>query len=146
MVFDDADLEAAAHGAVAGALINTGQDCTAATRAYMQRPLFDAFVGRVANLFQKVRLGDPMDPATDLGPLVTMLQCERVAGFVDRAREAGAQVITGGKRNGAHYEPTLIIGAIQSNEIVQSEVFGPVLVVLPFESDAEGLGLANDTP
>lgn len=146
VVFDDADLEAAAHGAVAGSLINTGQDCTAATRAYVQRPLFDAFVSRVANLFQKVRLGDPMDPATDLGPLVTMRQCDRVAGFVDRARQAGAQVITGGKRNGAYYEPTLIIGAVQTSEIVQSEVFGPVLVVLPFDSDAEGLGLANDTP
>jgi betaine-aldehyde dehydrogenase len=146
VVFDDADLEAAAQGAVAGSLINTGQDCTAATRAYVQRPLFEAFATRVAHLFRQVRLGDPMDPATDLGPLVSMRQCDRVAGFVDRAREAGAQVLIGGKRSGAYYEPTLVIGAEQSSEIVQVEVFGPVLVALPFDTDDEGLALANDTP
>ena len=70
VVFDDADLEAAVHGAVAGALINTGQDCTAATRAYVQRPLYDAFVAGVADLMTQVRLGAPMDPSTDQGPLV----------------------------------------------------------------------------
>jgi betaine-aldehyde dehydrogenase len=128
---------------VAASLINTGQDCTAATRAYVQRPLFEAFVSRVAHLFPRVRLGDPMDPATDLGPLVSMRQCDRVAGFVQRARDAGAQVLTGGKRSGAYYEPTLVIRAEQSSEIVQSEVFGPVLVALPFDTDDEAL--ANDT-
>lgn len=152
VVFDDADLQAAIHGAVAGALINTGQDCTAATRAYVQRPVFDAFVAGVASLLSKIRMGDPMDPDTDLGPLISRRQQERVAGFVDRARADGATVVTGGQipggdlARGAYYAPTLITGAAQDSEIVQHEVFGPVLVVLPFDSDDEGLALANDTP
>ncbi|MFI2186070.1 gamma-aminobutyraldehyde dehydrogenase [Streptomyces sioyaensis] len=151
VVFDDADLEAAVHGAVAGALINTGQDCTAATRAYVQRPLYDAFVSGVADLMATVRLGDPFDPSTDLGPLISHAQRDRVAGFVDRAR-VYATVVTGGEApqgalaNGAYYRPTLIAGAAQDSEIVQSEIFGPVLVVLPFDSDDEGIALANDTP
>ncbi|QKV92276.1 gamma-aminobutyraldehyde dehydrogenase [Streptomyces sp. NA02950] len=151
VVFDDADVEAAAHGAVAGALINTGQDCTAATRAYVQRPLYDAFVAAVADLMASVRLGDPFDPHTDLGPLISQTQRDRVAGFVERAR-GYATVVTGGEApggdlaKGAYYRPTLITGAPQDSEIVQSEIFGPVLVVLPFDTDDEGLALANDTP
>ncbi|MGA5165393.1 MULTISPECIES: gamma-aminobutyraldehyde dehydrogenase [Streptomyces] len=148
VVFDDADLEAAVHGAVAGALINTGQDCTAATRAYVQRPLYDAFVEQVADLMATVRTGDPFDEDTDLGPLISHAQRDRVAGFVDRAR-GYATVVTGGTAplgDGAHYRPTLITGAAQDSEIVQAEIFGPVLVVLPFDSDEEGLALANDTP
>jgi betaine-aldehyde dehydrogenase len=151
VVFDDADLEATVHGAVAGSLINSGQDCTAATRAYVQRSLYDAFVSGVADLMATVRLGDPLDPATDLGPLVSHLQRDRVAGFVDRAR-AYATVVTGGEApqgelsSGAYYRPTLVVGAAQDSEIVQSEIFGPVLVVLPFDSDDEGIALANDTP
>ncbi|MFE0457496.1 gamma-aminobutyraldehyde dehydrogenase [Streptomyces sp. NPDC058914] len=151
VVFDDADLEAAANGAVAGALINTGQDCTAATRAYVQRPLYEAFVERTAALMETVRLGDPFAPGTDLGPLISHVQRDRVAGFVDRAR-AYARVVTGGEaprgelESGAYYLPTLIADAAQDSEIVQSEIFGPVLVVLPFDSDDEGIRLANDTP
>ncbi|MEV0641393.1 gamma-aminobutyraldehyde dehydrogenase [Streptomyces sp. NPDC050619] len=151
LVFDDADLEAAVHGAVAGALINTGQDCTAATRAYVQRPLYEAFVERTAPLMETVRLGDPFAPGTDLGPLISHVQRDRVAGFVDRAR-AYARVVTGGEApqgdlvNGAYYRPTLVADAAQDSEIVQSEIFGPVLVALPFDSDDEGIRLANDTP
>ncbi|MGY0019046.1 gamma-aminobutyraldehyde dehydrogenase [Streptomyces sp. YJ-C3] len=151
VVFDDADLEAAVHGAVAGALINTGQDCTAATRAYVQRPLYDAFVSGVADLMGTIRLGDPFAEDTDLGPLISHAQRDRVAGFVDRAR-GYARVVTGGEApggalaDGAYYRPTLIADAAQDSEIVQSEIFGPVLVVLPFDSDDEGIRLANDTP
>ena len=100
VVFDDADLEAAVHGAVAGSLINSGQDCTCATRAYVQRPLYDAFVAGVADLFAGVRIGPPEDPATDLGPLISARQAERVAGFVDRARGYGARIVTGGAAPG----------------------------------------------
>lgn len=151
VVFDDADLEAAVHGAVAGSLINTGQDCTAATRAYVQRPLYEAFVSGVADLMATLRLGDPFEPSTDLGPLISHAQRDRVAGFVDRAR-GYARVVTGGEapggdlKNGAYYRPTLIADAAQDSEVVQSEIFGPVLVVLPFDSDDEGIRLANDTP
>jgi betaine-aldehyde dehydrogenase len=152
VVFDDADLDAAVQGAVAGALINTGQDCTAATRAYVQRPLYDAFVQGVADVMRTVRLGDPTDPSTDQGPLVSFAQQGRVAAFVDRARQDGAKVVVGGQKpggalaNGAYYEPTLVVDAAQGSEIVQDEIFGPVLVVLPFDSDDEGIALANDTP
>ena len=157
VVFDDADLESAVHGAVAASLINTGQDCTAATRAYVQRPLFDAFVEGVAELFELVRLGDPFNPQTDLGPLISLRQRDSVAGFVERARGYGATIAAGGYAPekghdgsdltlGAYYRPTLITGIGQDAEVVQNEIFGPVLVVLPFDSDEEGLRLANDTP
>jgi betaine-aldehyde dehydrogenase len=151
VVFDDADLDAAVHGAVAGSLINTGQDCTAATRAYVHRSVIDEFVAGVAELYRGVRLGDPFDPATDQGPLVSRAQQERVAGLVDRARSAGAEVVTGGivptgeLAKGAYYPPTLLTGVPQDAEIVRREVFGPVLVVLPFDSDDEAIALANDT-
>jgi betaine-aldehyde dehydrogenase len=150
VVFDDADLEAAIHGAVAGALINTGQDCTAATRAYVQRSHYDAFVQGVADLMATVRLGDPFDPSTDQGPLISHAHRDRVAAMVERAR-GYAKVVRGGAAPdgalaaGAYYEPTLIVDAAQDSEIVQDEVFGPVLVVLPFDSDDDGLALANDT-
>ena len=152
VVFDDADLEAAIQGAVAGALINTGQDCTAATRAYVQRPLYEAFVAGVADVMSTVRLGPTLDPSTDQGPLISRRQQASVAGMVERARTDGAKIVCGGQipdgalANGSYYEPTLIVDAVQSSEIVQQEVFGPVLVVLPFDSDDEGLHLANDTP
>ncbi|MEZ0090743.1 gamma-aminobutyraldehyde dehydrogenase [Streptacidiphilus sp. EB129] len=157
VVFDDADLDAAVHGAVAASLINTGQDCTAATRAYVQRPLYDAFVEGVAELYNLVRLGDPFNPHTDLGPLVSFRQRDSVAGFVERARGYGATIAAGGFAPdkghdgtdltlGAYYRPTLITGVTQDAEVVQGEIFGPVLVVLPFDSDEEGLRLANDTP
>ncbi|MEU1422688.1 gamma-aminobutyraldehyde dehydrogenase [Kitasatospora sp. NPDC005751] len=157
VVFDDADLDAAVHGAVAASLINSGQDCTAATRAYVQRPLYDAFVAGVADLYRTIRLGDPLDQRTDLGPLVSHTHRDRVAGFVERARGYGATVVTGGHApekghdgtdltRGAYYLPTLVTDAAQDSEIVQGEIFGPVLVVLPFDGDDEGLRLANDTP
>ncbi|SEM38074.1 gamma-aminobutyraldehyde dehydrogenase [Streptacidiphilus jiangxiensis] len=157
VVFDDADLEAAINGAAAGSLINTGQDCTAATRAYVQRPLFDAFVAGAAEIFDSIRLGDPFNAQTDLGPLVSERQRDSVAGFVDRARGYGATIAAGGFAPekghdgtdltvGAYYRPTLVTGIAQDAEIVQQELFGPVLVVLPFDTDDEGIELANDTP
>ncbi len=150
LVFDDADLDAAVNGAVAGALINTGQDCTAATRAYVQRPLYDQFVSGVADLMRQVRLGPTDDPSTDQGPLISMRQQQSVAGFIERARGYGAKIVIGGSvpggalAKGAYYEPTLVVDAAQNSDIVQNEIFGPVLVVLPFDDDDEGIRLAND--
>ncbi len=152
VVFDDADLDAAIQGAVAGSLINSGQDCTAATRAYVQRPIYDAFVQGVADVMATVRVGDPTDPSTDQGPLVSFKQRDSVAGYVERARGYGAKVVTGGRAPGgalavgAYYEPTLVVDVAQDSQIVQEELFGPVLVVLPFDTDDEGIALANDTP
>ncbi|MDQ8707142.1 gamma-aminobutyraldehyde dehydrogenase [Streptomyces sp. LHD-70] len=152
VVFDDADVEAAARGAVAGSLINSGQDCTAATRAYVQRPLYEAFVQRVAQLMDGVRLGPVDDPDTDMGSLISFQQRDRVAAMVDEAREDGATIVRGGKipdgplGQAAYYEPTLITDAAQDSAVVQQEIFGPVLVCLPFDSDDEAIELANDTP
>jgi betaine-aldehyde dehydrogenase len=152
LVHDDADLDAAVRGAVAAALINSGQDCTAATRAYVQRSLYDDFVQGVADLMSNVRLGDPRDPDTDQGPLVSFRQRDKVAEMVARAVDAGAKPLCGGNvpggslAAGAYYEPTLVVDVDQRSEIVQDEVFGPVLTALPFDSDEEGLRLANDVP
>ena len=152
IVCADADLEAAARGATAGALINGGQDCTAATRAYVHRSIHDAFLGRIAELFDGVRVGDPFDPATDMGTLISETQVARTDGFVQRAVAAGARVVAGGYRpevpgfpEGAFYRPTIVADCAQDSEIVQDEVFGPVLAVLPFDTIEEAFALANDT-
>jgi len=153
IVHADADLEAAARGATAGALINGGQDCTAATRVYVHRSVAAKFTARLVELFRSVRVGDPMAPDTDLGTLISAAQVARVAAFVERAVAAGARVLVGGERpdvtglpEGAFYLPTVIVDAAQDSEIVQQEVFGPVLVVLPFDTEEEALRMANDTP
>jgi betaine-aldehyde dehydrogenase len=152
IVFADADLEAAARGATAGALINGGQDCTAATRLYVERPVVETFLGRLRELFEGVRIGDPMASTTDMGSLISRAQVERVDGFVERARADGGAVVTGGARaivagleGGAFYRPTIVRGLPQSAELVQREVFGPVVAVLPFDSEDEAVELANDT-
>ena len=149
VVFADADLQAAIHGAVAGALINTGQDCTAATRAYVHRSLYEQFVAGVADVMDSVVLGNTADATTDIGPLISQAQQQKVAAMVERAVAAGAKVRCGGTipdGPGCFYSPTLITDCAQDSEIVQDEVFGPVLVVLPFDDDDEAIRLANDTP
>lgn len=165
VVFDDADVESAARGAVAGSLINGGQDCTAATRAIVHESVFEAFCDRVVELMGGVLIGDPGDPATDMGPLISVRHRDRVAGFVDRARDAGARIRCGGEipdRAGsasspgaplpgapsmtAYYRPTLITGIDRDFECWREEIFGPVLVAVPFATDDEAIALANDTP
>jgi betaine-aldehyde dehydrogenase len=150
VVFDDADLDAAIQGAVAGSLINTGQDCTAATRAIVHSSLYKDFVDGVAELYSKVRLGPTLDPATDLGPLISMDHRDKVAGMVERAR-GYARVLGGGMpdgelASGSYYAPTLVADASPDSEIVRDEVFGPVLAAMPFDDDDEAIRLANDTP
>jgi len=151
VVFDDADLEAAAHGAVAGALINSGQDCTAATRAIVHRSLHDDFVAAVADLMAGVRVGAPRDERTDLGPLISRAHQERVRGHVELARSLGAKVVCGGAApggelaRGSYFQPTLVTGIDRTAPIWRDEVFGPVLVTMPFDTDDEAIELANDT-
>jgi betaine-aldehyde dehydrogenase len=151
VVFDDADLEAAIHGAVAGSIINAGQDCTAATRAIVHRSLYPAFVDGVADLYRNVKIGPTADPETDLGPLISFEHRDKVAGMVDRAR-GYARVVTGGAvpgdaslARGSYYRPTLVADAAPDSEIVRDEVFGPVLAAMPFDDDDEAIRLANDT-
>jgi betaine-aldehyde dehydrogenase len=151
IVFDDADLDAAVRGAVAGAYINCGQDCTAATRAYVQEPLYEEFVAGVADLARELNVGPTLDPATDMGPLITSSQRDGVHGFIERARGYGAKIVTGGEfssrsgtENGWYYEPTVVTDISQDSEIVQREIFGPVLVVLPFREDEDAITMSND--
>ena len=148
VVFDDADLDAAIHGAVAGSLINGGQDCTAATRAIVAESLYEDFVAGVAELMGRVVVGDPRDPATDMGSLISVAHRDRVAAMVDRARDAGARVVTGGRvpeGRGAFYPPTLIADVGEQDEIYRDEVFGPVLTVSKHHGDDDAIRRANDT-
>lgn len=148
VVFDDADLDAAIQGAVAGALINTGQDCTAATRAIVARDLYDDFVAGVAELFSQVVVGDPQDPDTDLGPLISTAHRAKVAGMVERAPGEGGRVVTGGAAPdmpGSFYLPTVIADVDERSEVYRDEIFGPVLTVRSFTDDDDALRQANDT-
>lgn len=148
VVFDDADLDAAVHGAVAGALINSGQDCTAATRAIVARNLYDDFVAGVAELMGKVVVGDPHDPDTDLGPLISPAHRDRVAAIVARAPAQGARVVTGGAAPdspGFFYLPTLLADVTEDSEAYRDEIFGPVLTVRCHDGDDDALRQANDT-
>ncbi|NHA68110.1 gamma-aminobutyraldehyde dehydrogenase [Phycicoccus flavus] len=150
VVFDDADLEAAVHGAAAANLINAGQDCTAAARAIVHSSLYDEFVAGVADLYGEVRMGPTDDEATDLGPLSSRAHLAKVAGMVERGR-ASARVVRGGAAptgdlaRGCYYEPTVVADVPVGSELWRDEVFGPVLVVVPFDDDDEAIRLANDT-
>ncbi|MGU3431617.1 gamma-aminobutyraldehyde dehydrogenase [Actinomycetes bacterium M1A6_2h] len=149
VVFDDADLEAAVQGAVAGALINAGQDCTAATRAIVADALYDDFVDGVADTMSRVAVGDPTDPATDMGSLISRRHRDRVHAMVDRARSSGARIVTGGtlpSGSGAFYPPTLVADVEEDTEIYRDEVFGPVLTVSRHDGDDDAIRRANDTP
>jgi betaine-aldehyde dehydrogenase len=148
VVFEDADLDAAVHGAVAGALINSGQDCTAATRAIVAANLYDDFVAGVAELMSKMVVGDPRDPDTDLGPLISMAHRNKIAGMVERAPAQGARVAAGGRipdLPGAFYLPTLLADVAEDSEVYRDEIFGPVLTVRRHDGDDDALRQANDT-
>ncbi|MSV75186.1 MAG: aldehyde dehydrogenase family protein, partial [Actinobacteria bacterium] len=149
LVFSDADLGSMARALTLGATYNTGQDCTAATRVYVERSLLSEAIDALATSMRAVRWGDPLDPSTDIGPLISADHRDRVHGFVSRAVDAGAAAVVGGELpagRGFFYPPTLIVGAQQSSEIVQGEVFGPVLVVVPFDGEDDAVRLANDSP
>ena len=151
IVYEDADLEAAANGAVVGGFVNCGQDCTAATRIYVQDSIYDAFMSSFLSKVKQIRVGNPANESTDMGPLISAAQRATVEGFVERALRDGANVVMGGKRAtvagleiGFFFEPTVIAEDRNSAEIVQSEVFGPVIVVCRFTSEEEVLKKAND--
>ena len=149
VVFADADIDAMAGAIALGATYNSGQDCTAATRVYIDRERFDDAVGALRGRMDSIVIGDPTLDATDIGPLVSDAHRSRVHRFVEHAGLAGAEAVIGGaplEGIGAYYPPTLVVGAKQESEIVQGEVFGPVLVALPFDDEAEAVRMANDTP
>jgi betaine-aldehyde dehydrogenase len=145
LVFEDADLAEAARGVAMGATYNTGQDCTAATRVYVARQVYDEAVEALTETLAGITAGDPWDPATDIGPLISAAHRDRVHDFV---AGAGGRVLHGGKPAdgpGYYYPPTLVSEVGQKSDIVQGELFGPVLVVLPFDDEDGAVMLANDT-
>jgi 1-pyrroline dehydrogenase len=147
IVFDDADVEAVVATLAEAAYYNSGQDCTAPCRVLAGPKVHDAFVSGLSDAARGVKTGDPHDPDVAMGPVVSSAQRERVAGFVDRARESGAEVTAGGKpieSSGFFYEPSVVVGATQDAEIIQREVFGPVVTVQRFKDEEEALRWAND--
>jgi acyl-CoA reductase-like NAD-dependent aldehyde dehydrogenase len=152
LVFDDADLDAAARKA-AGQYDDAGQVCLAGTRLLIQRSVRDDFLERFHRYTDEHVPGDPRDPGTTLSPVIHPDHLATIHGFVERARAAGDRIVRGGRvaqvaghGDGLWYEPTLIEPAANDHEIVQREVFGPVLTFQTFDDDAEGVALANSTP
>jgi betaine-aldehyde dehydrogenase len=149
IVFDDADIEAFAGKATLAATFNTGQDCTAATRVYVEQSRYNDVKDAVVESMRAVKIGAQFDEEVEMGPLISSVQRERVQGFINRARAEGAKVVTGGGvpagfDQGYYFEPTVICDAGQMAEIIQAEVFGPVLTISPFKDEAEALHLGNN--
>ncbi|ACS85105.1 aminobutyraldehyde dehydrogenase [Musicola paradisiaca] len=149
IVFDDADLQQVVDGIRSFGFYNAGQDCTAACRLYVQRPVYEPLVQALGQAVSTLKMGDPNDPDTELGPLITAEQWERVAGAVERAKALPhIRVITGGERvpgGGYYFQPTVLADARQEDEIVQREVFGPVISLTPFDDEAQVVAWANDS-
>jgi len=149
IVFDDADLEAVVSGVRTFGFYNAGQDCTAACRLYAGKRIYDRLVADLTSAARSLRLGSQQEAGVEMGPLISQTQRERVAAMVARAAATGhAEITTGGKARagaGFFYEPTVIAGARQDDEIVQREVFGPVVSVTPFSDAEEAIRWANDS-
>ncbi|MEI7266334.1 aminobutyraldehyde dehydrogenase [Pectobacterium versatile] len=147
IVFDDADIDQVVDGIRSFGFYNAGQDCTAACRLYVQRGIYDEVVEALGKAVATLKIGDPHDETTELGPLITEPQLERVIGFVERAKALPhITVVTGGERvkgQGFYFQPTVLAGAKQEDEIVQKEVFGPVISITPFDDEAQVIGWAN---
>ena len=148
IVFDDADIESAVNGSVAGIFGATGQSCVAGSRVYLHEDIADDFLARLKAIASNIRIGDPMAEETEMGPLCTPGQLTHIEAQVARAVEQGGMLITGGAQPdlaGLYYQPTIIDCPSQTLDIVDTELFGPVLSVLRFRTEDEALALANDT-
>jgi len=148
IVFADADFEAAIDGALVGIFAGTGEVCSAGSRLLVERPIYDRFVGELVSRAMAIKVGDPLDEETEMGPLVSRDQLERVDRYVRIGREEGAKLATGGRRldgTGYYYEPTIFVDVDNKMTVAQEEIFGPVLVVIPFEGEQEAVEIANDT-
>ncbi|HEV3311617.1 MAG TPA: gamma-aminobutyraldehyde dehydrogenase [Chloroflexota bacterium] len=148
VIFDDADFEAVAEAVKIAGFWNSGQDCTAATRLLVPDRVYDDLLSVLKPAVESLTVGDPTGEV-DMGPVISNDQLERVSGFVDRARDSGATVISGGARDGDRgffYRPSIVGDVGQDAEIVQREVFGPVITVQRFAGDDEAIAWANDVP
>jgi acyl-CoA reductase-like NAD-dependent aldehyde dehydrogenase len=150
VVFEDAHLESAVNGSIAGIFGATGQSCVAGSRLYLQESIADRFLETMVERARAIRIGDPLLEETQMGPLATQGQLTRIEGEVAKAQEQGGRLLTGGGRpaslnRGYFYEPTIVECPDQSLRIVDTELFGPVLSVLRFKAEEDALRLANDT-
>jgi phenylacetaldehyde dehydrogenase len=148
VVFADADLAALAAATRQSVFFNAGQVCSAGSRIYADRRIFDEVVSAISEVVMRLRLGPGLDPATEMGPATTVAHQARVREFVERAREQGARVISGNRapdQVGWYMEPTILLPVAQSDECVQEEIFGPVVTILPFDDEEEAIRLANDS-
>src|SRR6476619_7535268 len=144
IVFDDADLERALDAVVFMIYSLNGERCTSSSRLLVQRSVHDGFVGKLAERVKRIKVGHPLDPATELGPLIHPRHCEKVTGYFDLARTEGAIIAAGGKPHagpgGGHYvQPTLVTGAHPKMRVAQEQVFGPFLTVIPFRDENDAI-------
>jgi (Z)-2-((N-methylformamido)methylene)-5-hydroxybutyrolactone dehydrogenase len=153
IVFDDADLDAAVVGAIAGIFAAGGQTCIAGSRLLLQRTIHDRFVDRLVEMAGSAHIGDPMQASTHVGPIATQPQYEKVLQYIDIARHEGARCVLGGEpytgpgaRGGRFIAPTIFTGVHNQMRIAREEVFGPVLSVISFDTEEEAFQIANDTP
>ena len=149
IIYADADLAKAAAQAVKAGFGNAGQSCSARTRVFVERAAHDEFLAAFAQAAQAAKLGNPLEAATEIGPLVSRGQWESVNGYVQLGLSEGCTLVTGGKRpagleQGAYYAPTILAQAGNGMRVAREEIFGPVVVVIPFEGEAEAVALAND--
>ena len=148
ILFADADLDQAINTVIAAFVFNTGQFCMAGPRLLVERPIYETVLGILAGALPHVPFGDPRDPETVVGPLASATQLRKVASIVERAKAAGATVVTGGEvvdRDGFYYQPTVLADLPNDAEAIAEEVFGPVLTVQPFDTEGEAIALANGT-
>ena len=150
IVFEDANVANAAMGVVAGIFAAAGQTCIAGSRVFVQRSVHDELLKLVTERAGSIRIGDPLDDSTELGPLAFEDQRDKVAGYVDLGRSEGARVLTGGRPTdgglgGYFYEPTVLVDVDNSMRVVREEIFGPVAAIMPFDTEDEVVRLANDT-
>lgn len=152
IVFDDADLENAVSGAMLGNFYSTGQVCSNGTRVFLQKGIYDRFLERLTQRTRAIRIGDPLDPDSHLGPLISEAQLERVLTYIEIGKQEGAHLHLGGGvpslqglEKGFFVEPTIFTNVRDDMRIAREEIFGPVMCVLSFESEEEVVGRANDT-
>jgi acyl-CoA reductase-like NAD-dependent aldehyde dehydrogenase len=150
LVFDDADVRTAVQMIGSVWTFHSGQICTAPTRAIVQRPIYDQVVEGLAKMATVLKVGDPYEPGTVLGPVITASHRDRVEHYIRAGREEGGEIVAGGERpekpdRGYYVAPTLIAGCRPGMKVVQEEIFGPVIVAIPFDDDDEGVDIANGT-
>ncbi|UVJ42029.1 aldehyde dehydrogenase family protein [Pseudomonas sp. LS1212] len=148
IVMADANLQQAAAGAASAIFFNHGQVCCAGSRLYVHRKHFDNVVADIAGIANGMKLGNGLDPSVDMGPLISAKQQDRVTHYIELGRELGATIACGGEGFGPGYfvKPTVIVDVDQKHRLVQEEIFGPVLVAMPFDDIDEAVRLANDNP